>query len=116
MKYRTKPFEIEAIQFTGENWDEIQEFCGEHSASYNPLVDLPTFDHVESWWPSHTYEPDIVAVVWDYLHQTWVGVRINDFIIRGSRTEYYPCDPFVFDSKYELVQKADLSGPSPGGN
>jgi len=105
VKYRTKPFEIEAIQFTGDNWDEVQAFCGTHSASYNSLVDIETFDHVESYWPSYTYDPRIVAVVWDYLHETWVGVHANDFIIRGSRTEYYPCDPIVFHSKYEEIDE-----------
>lgn len=101
MKYKTKPFEIEAVQFTGDNWEELERFCGVHSASYNPFVDIPNFSPVENYWPSHTYSIDIVAVVWDYLHETWVGVHANDFIIRGSRKEYYPCDPIVFDSKYE---------------
>lgn len=107
MRYKTKPFEIEAIQFTGENWSEVQKFCGQHSARYNPLMDIDTFDHVESYWPSHTYDPQIIAVVWDYLHETWVGVRVKDFIIRGSRTEYYPCDPHVFESKYELIEEGN---------
>ena len=26
-KYRKKPVVIEALQFNGENWDEISDFC-----------------------------------------------------------------------------------------
>lgn len=103
MRYKTRPFEIEAIKFTGDNWTEVSNFAGFHTAGYNDTVSIANFDHVESYWPSMTYDPQIVAVVWDYLHETWVGVRVGDYIIRGMKGEFYPCDPEVFDSKYEPV-------------
>lgn len=101
MKYRTKPFEIEAIQFTGTNFGEVQAFCGVRSARWNPDVDIQNFEHAGTY--ASWEDEEIVAEVYDYLHSTWVGVRAGDYIIRGSREEYYPCDPFVFNSKYELV-------------
>lgn len=36
MRYRTKPVEIEAIQWTGLNLEEIKQFAGE-SLEYNIL-------------------------------------------------------------------------------
>jgi len=101
-KYRTKAFEIEAIQFTGENWKEVQDFCGTHPAEYNEIYHLSTFDHVENWWP--ITETEIVAVVWDYIHETWVGVRVGDYIIKGMKGEFYPCCTEVFDAKYEEIK------------
>jgi hypothetical protein len=64
MKYKSKPFEVEAVLFNGER---------------------------------------IIAEVYDYLHDTWVGVKAGDYVIRGSKGEFYPCDPGVFHAKYEPV-------------
>jgi hypothetical protein len=101
-RYRTKPFEINAIQFTGDNFDAVQRFCGEH------CVDAHSGWWIENFQRAGTYRdwsgtPEIAAEVWDKLHHTWVGVRVNDFIIHGSEGENYPCDPEVFNRKYELV-------------
>lgn len=101
MRYKTKPFEVEAIQFTGNNWSEVNDFCGYRAASYDPNQDIPNFARAGTY--SMWEDRNIVAEVFDYLHQTWVGVRANDYIIKGSREEFYPCDPIVFESKYEPV-------------
>lgn len=78
MKYKTKPFEVEAMQWTGRNFDEVYFFTDSQ----------------------FSFESG-VAKVYDYLQDTWVVANINDFIIRGSRREYYPCAPDVFNAKYE---------------
>jgi hypothetical protein len=93
MKYRTKPFEIEAVRFTGDNVKEVSEFTG-GAKKYFYL--LQEHDHPES--------PNIVAEVYDEIHETWVGVRVGDYIIRGSKGEFYPCDPGVFAAKYEVAE------------
>lgn len=81
-KYKTKPFEVEAVQYVGSNADEINAFT---DGGFNVGVS-------EDW-----------AEVYDYLQQTWVNVNINDFIIKGSKEEFYPCDPEVFNAKYERI-------------
>lgn len=100
MKYRTKPFEIEAVQFNGSNWEEVQAFSGKRENNFG--FDQNAFAEVEEYWPDP--EPGVVAVIWDFLHSTWVGVRINDYIIKGMKGEFYPCDPQVFEAKYEAVE------------
>src|SRR4051812_15361893 len=100
MKYKTKPFEVEAVQFDGNNWLEVRGFVGRRPAH-------ATKDGEEVWivnfQKAGTYvawnDKDIVAEVYDYIHSTWVGVRVGDFIIKGSKGEFYPCDPEVFKSK-----------------
>lgn len=89
-RFKTKPFEIEAIQFNGDNVDELVEFT---KGQFNWL--LPE---------DRTDDPDCVAEVFDKLHSTWVGVKVNQWIIRGQKGEYYPCDPEIFEAKYEAVQ------------
>ena len=77
MKFRTKPCEIEAVQWTGRNVVEIMRFVKNESAIITNGVLI-----------IKTLEGDMVA-------------RTGDYIIRGLRGEYYPCKPDVFHAKYE---------------
>lgn len=86
MRFTTKPFIIDAIQWTGQNGQEIQEFVGEH-----PKYNIPAFN-----WLSNGD-----AEVWDHLQETWVHVHRNNWIIKGMKGEFYPCDNEVFQAKYE---------------
>lgn len=89
-KFRTKPFEIEAVQFDGENEAEVADFAGPEN-----------FHAVDP--EDRTDDPDCIATVFDKLHSTWVGVKKDQWIIRGQKGEYYPCDPEIFAAKYEEI-------------
>lgn len=99
MKYMTKPFEIDAVRFDGDNFGEIQAFVGQREVD---KYFIDNFDDAREYLVD--IEPGITAVVWDYLHSTWVGVRPGDYIIKGMKGEFYPCDPEVFQSKYAPVE------------
>lgn len=90
MKYTTKPFEIEAIQCTGDNWPELIEF-GE-GAINGPLEDDYKGD-----------DPDMVGEVFDMLHSVWIPFYVNNYIIKGMKGEFYPCVAEVFETKYEGI-------------
>lgn len=93
MKFRTKPFTIEAVQWKGHNVQEIKDFTGWDEDRGEDNFLLP--DEVwGNWDDPHIY---------DYLHKTWIAVNTGDFIIRGMKNEFYPCNPEVFWSKYEEV-------------
>lgn len=77
MKFRTKPCEIEAVQWTGENLTEILRFANTQNVDITSGVLI-----------IKTLEGDMVA-------------STGDYIIRGLRGEYYPCKPDVFHAKYE---------------
>jgi hypothetical protein len=32
-------------------------------------------------------------------------VEVGDYIIKGDKGEFYPCNPVVFESNYEIVEK-----------
>lgn len=96
--YKSKPVDIEAVRFTGKNFKEIQDFVGVREVE--PGWEICNF------CPAGTYvawdDKDIVAEVYDKLHSSWVGVKAGQYIIKGSKGEFYPCDPEVFENKYEL--------------
>lgn len=89
-RYRTKPFEIEAIQYTGDNLDEIVLFTGPEN-----FYELNDDDKVD--------DPGMAAEVFNKLHSTWVGVYRGQWIIKGSKGEFYPIDNEVFRTMYERI-------------
>lgn len=82
MKYRKKPVEVEAIQWTGKFDRNMSLFVG----------DKATIKGVKEPFEMiiHTLEGDMQA-------------NIGDFIIRGVNGEFYPCKPDIFEKTYERV-------------
>jgi len=84
MKYRNKPVVIEAIQFTGTNFSECEQFIG--SENYDTTLNYPNIITLEGV----------------------MKVSEGDFIIKGVAGEFYPCKPDIFKQTYEPVVE-DLS-------
>ncbi len=79
---------IEAMQFTEETKDQCFHFvtCNKQASfdcQEDPKLDKPTLI-------IQTLEGDMKA-------------QIGDWIIKGTRGEFYPCKPDVFAVKYEAV-------------
>ena len=77
-KYRKKPVIIDAIQWTGKNLSEIDNFMGK------------TVENKGTTLIIHTLEGDMEA-------------SIGDYIIKGVNREFYPCKPNIFAKTYEEV-------------
>jgi hypothetical protein len=93
MKFRKKPVVIDALQFDGLNEEEIQAFTGADRFRCLDLEDVEENDFTK------------IAEVFDFLHNTWVGVSSEDWIIKGVQGEFYPCNPDVFTDTYEAVEQ-----------
>lgn len=77
-RYRKKPVIIEAIKWTGSNWNEIVEWgCACAQDQDNNLL-IPTLEGVMYASP-------------------------GDMVIRGIKDEIYPCKPDIFEQTYEIV-------------
>ncbi len=79
-KYRKKPVIIEAVQWNGNNVDEVMGFV-KSGVAYN--IEFGTID-------ISTLEGTMAA-------------STGDWIIKGVKDEFYPCKPDIFDSTYEKV-------------
>jgi hypothetical protein len=97
-RFRKRPVEIEAVQFTGSNEDEVVAFAG--GAALFGMTDPE----------DRGDDPEVIASVYDKLHSTWVGVKAGQWIIRGVQGELYPCDPTVFEQTYEPVTGTSTTG------
>lgn len=94
MKYRKKPVEIEAVQYTGSNQHEIMAFAGDARVRCVPM--------------SMTLRP---AITIDTLEGVMTASE-GDFIIRGVKGELYPCKPDIFAATYEAVNPENAQGDS----
>jgi hypothetical protein len=89
-KFRTRIVEIEATRWTGHNLLEMMEWTEEN---FRLARDKKT-----------THEGLILtAEVFDKLHNAWIGVANGQWIVRGVKGEYYPCDDETFHWKYEEI-------------
>jgi hypothetical protein len=81
MRFRKKPVEIEAIQWTGENLLEICNFMGKmHIETKNNCLVIKTLE-------GNHY------------------ARKGDWIVKGVKGEFYPVKPDIFEMTYEKVDE-----------
>jgi uncharacterized protein (DUF2147 family) len=79
MKYRKKPVEIEAVCWSGFNYEEVCELGDKkvQRSGNNLLI--------------YTLEGTMIA-------------SLGDYIIKGVSGELYPCKPDIFNLTYEKVE------------
>ena len=82
-KYRKKPVEVEAIQFTNETKDQSLNFitCSAYPIwddKGNPAIKIQTLEG-------------------------WIIASFGDWIIKGVKGEFYPCKSDIFDLTYEEI-------------
>lgn len=82
-KFRKKPVVIDAVQWTGENVDEVNDFIG---LANNPQT------------ARHGFADGSVFI--KTLEGVMEASRM-DWIIRGVSNEIYPCKPDIFEKTYE---------------
>ena len=92
-KFVKKPVEVTALQWTGENIQEVKEFTG-------PNV-IRQF----------VYGGDLA--VYNTLEKCYVDCPINHWIIKGVKGEFYPCDPEVLSMTYDEIKAPVLAEASP---
>lgn len=83
MKYKTKPVEIEAIQWLGTK------------QSFDAILAMGNVR-----WRAG------VMGTYTFIIETLEGEHIaskGDYIIKGLKGEYYPCKPDIFEVKYEPI-------------
>jgi hypothetical protein len=93
MKYRKKPVVIEAVQFTGSNFEELGRFAGQCVFWLNDkCLGVRTLEDGPNGEAKHVADQ-------------------GDWIIRGVKGEHYACKPDIFAMTYE---PADARGEAEG--
>ena len=94
MKYRKKPVVVDAIKWTGDNFDEIETFTDKKG-----FMDKVVGGSEDGEGYPQVYEKLVIPTL-EGFHSANVG----DWIIKGIKGEFYPCKPDIFEATYENVQ------------
>lgn len=86
--YVKKPIPVEAMQYTGKNIDEVQDFC------QSVVVE-------DGWLKVHTLEGFMKA-----------PHKRGDYVVKGTIGEFYICDKKIFEDTYEEVDGRQYVGSS----
>lgn len=78
MKYVHKPTCVDAIQWKGDNFEEVKKFAGE----------FVIYDEETHMLQTRLLEGDL-------------SVEIGKYLIKGVDGQYYPCSEEVFSASYE---------------
>ncbi len=92
-KYRKKPVEVDAVQWTGDNEDEVFDLTG-----------CAVFGAITAATRTATADPAFTAEVYDGLHDTWIPLRTGDWVVRGTRGEFWPVRGDIFAETYEPAE------------
>ena len=84
MKYRKKPVVIDAVQWSGNNLNEILDFMKDKQPNYYE-------DDEKKLLTIQTLEGNMIA-------------SVGDYIIKGVQGEFYPCKLDIFKQTYEVVE------------
>ncbi len=88
--FKKKPVVVEAIQFDGENWAEIQKFAS-GAPMGSGMEAMFTRDDIR-YLRIHTFDGVTEA-------------SPGDWIIKGTQGEFYPCKPHVFEDVYTPMEE-----------
>ena len=83
-KYRKKPVVIEAIQWTGDNFEEIANL-------FFKMDNHQILERNEKGLYINTLEGKMFA-------------QVGDYIIQGVEGEGYPCRKDIFEKTYESIE------------
>ncbi|KKL62313.1 hypothetical protein LCGC14_2186480 [marine sediment metagenome] len=87
-QYRKKPVVIEAVQWFGDNLDDVLA-----------LVALA----LDPKYASQRVEMATGSTLMIHTLEGTMQAQVNDWIIKGVKGELYPCKPDIFEATYEAI-------------
>ena len=89
--YRKKPVEIEAVQWVSDNIEQVYEMLGD-----NLIIEIDIDEDALRHF---------INTLEGKMELSW-----GDYVIRGVKGEFYPCNPDIFELTYEMVEKTNENG------
>lgn len=91
-KFRKRPVVIEAIQWTGENFQELHKWGGGGETEFHGRI-------------SRTYDEKCLAV---QGRELWLSfAQIDDWIIKDMVGKFRVCKPTVFEATFEIEEPSN---------
>jgi hypothetical protein len=87
-QYVKKPIPVSALQWTGDNLEEIKAFCTDSNGT-------------EHCFTNHNY-------LWINTKEGQLKAQVRDYIMRGIEGEFYPCAESIFLKSYDEFNEAEF--------
>lgn len=91
-RFRQRPVEVEAVQWTGSNLTEMYLFA----ATF--FHQLPDRDGATPRYAVPT------GAVYSTRHSRWLPVLTDEWVVKGPKGEFFPCDDRAMHDLYELLE------------
>lgn len=105
-RFRKRPVEVEAFQWTGDNEAEVAAWAGVlHLATPSGRPGRPVTLFHGLTAADQRADLTVTAEVFDRLHSTWVGVKTGHWVIRGVQGELCPIAEDVLAETYDPVDE-----------
>lgn len=116
MKYVKKPIVIEAVQWNGENLEELITFLGgaDTRNDYFGNLFITGKNFVYGSIDPKSVCTNVIMTQFCQLPQSTITIgltiktlegdmtaSVGDYIIKGIKGEYYPCKPDIFEQSYD---------------
>jgi hypothetical protein len=101
MKFRRLSSELEAIQWKGDNLDEMREFCGVRSG-INDRVSPFVFNPIGTYLP--VVDSDVEGELWLECAQHIVPVPVGDWVVKDDRGFYACKDEVLNENNIALTE------------
>ncbi|WP_032368552.1 hypothetical protein [Rhodococcoides fascians] len=111
-EYRKKPIVVEAIQWKGDNYDDVVDFATRAADGFgaNAIVELfiePDSDLAEEQLGAlharRLREQGSTGAIFVDANCEWLGIDTGEWIIR-DHNGFYPCKNKTFIETYEQVR------------
>jgi hypothetical protein len=89
VRLRRIPIECDAVQWTGHNEDELADFTGGDFQEIGP--------------ENRGDDPDKTGAVRESEHNTWVGLRPGDWVLKGPAGHLSRCAAYDLAEDYEVI-------------
>lgn len=100
-KYTKLPATIEAIQFDGLNWDEVQKFVGVRVADGHRIT---CFNILGTYLlVADDIGLQYVAELWVEANHGWLPINLGEWILKDE-AGFYPCKDHIFKNSYRPVE------------
>lgn len=92
--FKSRVIDIQAVQWTGDNPNEIKSFVGNISTGESGflLPDEITGELVKQY----------SGLLWIEANTNWSGIETGEWVLHDSEG-FYPCKDDIFKKKYEEV-------------
>lgn len=96
VRYRKKPVEIDAVEWTGQNHREMFNFLFDGE---NPTQETLRTEGKNFYISHGKCAGGLVIKTLEGEHIATIG----DYIIKGVQGEFYPCKPDIFKQTYDAL-------------